>query len=232
VTVPLTLTASLERAFGRLAADLQRVLGSRFVALIAYQQNASVAFASSVLADDLDALGPLVGAWHHDGLATPLVMTPDEFHRSLDAFPFEYQAILDRHAVIAGTPPFLGVSVDTADLRRACEIQARGHLIHLRQGWIQSGGHQSHLIDVLVRSATPFRALLSHVASLHSAPHETEADLATFAQEVIGIPSDVVAHILDLDTHPERGRKTLSYLSGYLAAAARLWDFVDNWRRT
>jgi hypothetical protein len=228
----LTLTASLERAFGRLAADLQRVFGSRFEALIAYEQNASVAFVFSVLADDLDALGPLVGAWHHDGLATPLVMTPGEFRRSLDAFPLEYQAILDRHAVIAGTPPFAGVSVDREDLRRACEIQARGHLIHLRQGWIQSGGHQSHLIDVLVRSAAPFRALLSNVARLHGAPHETEADLGAFAQTVIGMPSDVVAHVLDLEIHPEHGRKALSHLSGYLAAAEQLWNFVDSWRRS
>jgi hypothetical protein len=231
VTVPLVLTSSLERAFGRLAADLQRVLASRFVAVIAYGQNASVAFATSVLSDDLDALGPLVGAWHHDGLATPLVMTPEEFRRSLDAFPLEYQAILDRHAVVAGTPPFVGVSVDTADLKRACEIQARGHLIHLRQGWIQSGGHQSHLIDVLVRSAAPFRALLSNVARLHGAPHATDADLAAFAQRVIGMPPDVVAHVLELEIHPEHGRKTLAYLSGYLASAERLWDFVDQWRR-
>ena len=226
------LTASLSRAFGRLAADLERVFGSRFVALIAYEQNASVAFGSSVLADDLDALGPLVGAWHHDGLATPLVMTPDEFGRSLDAFPLEYQAILDRHTVIAGTAPFAAAAVNADDLRRACEIQARGHLIHLRQGWIQSGGHQSHLIDVLVRSAAPFRALLSNVARLHAAPHETEADLTRFARTVIGVPSDVVAHVLDLEIHPEHGRKVLPHVSEYLAAAEALWDFVDGWRRS
>jgi hypothetical protein len=222
----------MERAFSRLAADLQRVFGSRFVALVGYEQNASVAFASSVRADDLDALGPLVGSWHHDGLATPLTMTPDEFRRSLDAFPLEYQAILDRHRVIAGTPPFAGVSVGPEDLRRACEIQARGHLIHLRQAWIQGGGHQSHLIDGLVRSAAPFRALLSNVARLHGAPHETEADLAAFAETVIGMPAGVVAQVLDLELHPEHGRKALSQVSNYLAAAERLWGFVDSWRRS
>jgi hypothetical protein len=227
----LTLTASVERAFGRLAADLQRVFTTRFVSLVAYEQNASVAFVSSVEADDLDALGPLVGAWHHDGLATPLVMTPDEFGRSLDSFPLEYQAILDRHAVIAGTPPFAGVAVDAEDLRRACEIQARGHLIHLRQGWLQAAGHQSHLVDVLVRSAAPFRALLSNVARLQDAPYARDADLVAFAQTVIGMPPDVVAAILDLDVHPEHGRKALPHLSGYLAAAGQLWNFVDRWRR-
>jgi hypothetical protein len=228
----LTLTASIERAFGRLAADLERVFAARFASLVAYDQNASVAFVTSVEADDLDALGPLVGAWHHDGLATPLVMTPDEFRRSLDAFPLEYQAILDRHTVVAGSPPFAGVSVNADDLRRACEIQARGHLIHLRQGWLQAGGHQSHLVDIVVGSAAPFRALLSNVARLHGAPYAHDADLAAFAQTVIGMPADVVAAILDLASHPEHGRKALLHLGGYLAAAGELWNFVDRWRRS
>ncbi len=123
-------------------------------------------------------------------------------------------------------------SIDTEDLRRACEIQARGHLIHLRQGWIQAGGHQSHLIDVIVRSAAPFRALLSNVARLHDAPHATETDLAGFAQAVIGMPPDVVARILDLDVHPEHGRKAVCACRRYLAAAEQLWNFVDSWRRS
>src|SRR5581483_9096368 len=116
-----------------MAADLRRVFDARFVALVAYGRNASVAFASSIRLDDLDAMGPLAAAWRRDGLATPLIITPDEFHRSLDAFPLEYQLVLDHHAVIAGTPPFDGVRVAAADLRRACEAQARSHLIHLRQ---------------------------------------------------------------------------------------------------
>ena len=54
-------------------------------------------------ADDLDACATLVERVAPRRLAPPLVMTPDEFRRSLDAFPLEYQAILDRHVVIAGT---------------------------------------------------------------------------------------------------------------------------------
>jgi len=35
-------------------------------------------------------------------LGIELVVTVDEFHRSLDTFPAEYQALLDRHIVIDG----------------------------------------------------------------------------------------------------------------------------------
>src|SRR5690242_21130273 len=33
--------------------------------------------------------------------------------------------------------------VDPADLRRACEVEARGHLLHLREGYIAAGDRKS-----------------------------------------------------------------------------------------
>ncbi len=110
--------------------------------MVATGRTTSVAFVTELAAGDLDAAGALVETWRHDDLSVPLVVTPDEFRRSLDVFPLEYQAILDHHVVIAGTPPFDGVRIDRAALRRACEVQARGHLVHLRQGWIQAAGHR------------------------------------------------------------------------------------------
>ena len=63
--------------------------------------------------------GYKLGAWHDAGLATPLLIAADEFARSLDAFPFEFGAILWDHVVVAGSNPFDGLSVKPADLRRA-----------------------------------------------------------------------------------------------------------------
>ena len=226
------LSPSRQRAFGRLAGDLQRVFRDRFVALVASDQTSSVAFVTDLAGDDLEALAPLSAAWHRDGLATPLVMTRGEFERSLDAFPLEYQAMLDRHCVIAGTPPFAGVTVRAEDLRRACEAQARGHLIHLRQGWIQAGGHDDELIALLGRSAAPFRALLSNVARLHRAAHDTDADLAAFAHDRIGMSAEIAGGVLALDTHPDEGPALVRRLGEYLAAAQQLWNFVDAWRES
>ena len=68
------------------------------------------------------------------------MLAADEFARSLDAFPFEFSAILADHAVVSGKNPFEGLRVEPADLRRACEVQARGHLLHLRQGYMETRG--------------------------------------------------------------------------------------------
>jgi hypothetical protein len=238
VSSPLSLSASATRAFARLAADLQRVLGPRFVALVAYGAGESMAFAERVSAEDLHALSALAGAWHHDGLATPLVMTPHEFRRSLDAFPLEYQAILDRHVVVAGQPPFAGASVRHEDLRRACEVQARGHLIHLRQGWLQAAGHDDHLAELIERSAAPFRVLLSHVSRLEDVPRNSPRpvplnsteELADFAERTIGMPADLARGILELETQPERSHRLVNRLPNYLTASERLWSLVDAWR--
>jgi len=137
----MELSAAARQAMSRLAADLTRVFGDRFVGLVAYGPTRTAAFARSIHADDLDSLTPLVDRWQRDGLDTPLLMTPLEFERSLDAFPLEYQAMLDRHEVIVGESPFTRARPSDADLRRACEVQAKAFLIHLRQGWIQAAGH-------------------------------------------------------------------------------------------
>ena len=228
--MPLALASANRRAFDRLAADLHRVFGPRFGALVAYTPHASVAFVDRVDADDLDALGALVEPWHREGLATPLVMSVDEFRRSLDAFPLEYQAILDHHEIIAGRSPFDGVQVDATDLRRACEAHARGHLIHLRQGWMQAAGHREELAELVEQSSAPLRALLTNVARLHGGVTKNDDDLAAFAAQTIGMPADLVRAVLGLQTNPEGRMRLTGRINEYLKACEQLWAFVDAWR--
>ena len=226
----LTLSTSAHRRFDRLAADLRRVLGDRFVALVATGATTSVAFADRLTSGDLDALAALVDTWHREDLDTPLMMTADEFRRSLDTFSLEYQTIIDRHVVIAGTPPFAGVVLPADQLRQACEIQAKGHLIHLRQGWLEAAGHADRLATLAARSAPVLRALLSNVARLaaHGAAHGDDAALEGAA--AAGLPEALICELLALEDAPDRGRAIVSRMPEYLAASERLWVFVDTWR--
>jgi hypothetical protein len=229
VSTSLTLSPAARRRFDRLASDLRRVFGSRFVALVATSATRSVAFADEVSADDLEALGPLVETWHRDELEAPLVMTPHEFRRSLDAFPVEYQTILDRHVPIAGTPPFDDAVVPIDELRRACEVQAKGHVIHLRQGWIEAAGHDERLATLAARSAAPLRALLTNVARL-SAVAPDGPDRAVAGATLAGLDEALIQRVLALEDGPVTPTLTTADMRQYLAAAARLWAFVDGWR--
>ena len=91
---------------------------------------------------------------------------PDEFARSLDVFPFEFSAIIADHIVVSGEGPFDGIRVEAADLRQACEVQARGHLLHLRQAFMETRGRADALAVLIVHSAPAWAALLQNVARL------------------------------------------------------------------
>ena len=47
--------------------------------------------------------------------------------------------------------PFDGLRVEPADLRRACEVQARSHLLHLREGYLETRGRGDALAVLIVR---------------------------------------------------------------------------------
>jgi hypothetical protein len=229
--VHLTLSPRARRAFERMAADFARVLGNRFVALAAHSARDALAVAHRIDPADLDALAALCEAWHRDGLYTPLVITRDELHRSLDAFPLEYQAILDRHVLVAGTNPFNGAEVRPADLRRACEVQAKAHLIHLRQGWLEAAGHEEELAALVARSAPPLRILLTQLCHLSGAPARDDADLAGLAEQQAGLPPALGLAILALEDNPDGASALVPELPRYLAAAERLWAVADSWRQ-
>ncbi len=226
----LTLLPGARRAFDRLAADCRRVFGDRFEALVAYDVDRAALFAAHIGAADLSALTALVEVWHKDGLRTPLVMTRDEFQRSLDAFPLEYQAIADRHVLIAGADPFTGVAVRPEDLRRACEVQAKAHLIHLRQGWLETGGAGSEIAELIAESATPWRVLIENVARLRGINLDDRGAVTAWAASVTGMPRDLCEALFDLERDAAGGPARAGRLPEYVAGAERLWAAIDSWR--
>lgn len=232
--MPLVAIGSERRAYERMAADLRRVFGGRFVALVVAGTGAPAAFASEIAAADLDALGVLVDTWRRDGAGVPLLMTPAEFHRSLDVFPAEYHTLMNDHVVIDGTDPFDGAAVRDEDFRRACEAQARGHLIHLRQGWLERAAHGEGLAELIAESAGPLRLVLTNLAALSgepiTSPESGDDALAAFAERRTGMPAELVAAVLSAEEAPLIARRLTARLPEYLAACERLWSFLDTWR--
>src|SRR5262249_13953895 len=126
----------------------------------------TLAIAASMTLDDLRAIAQQVARWHEAGLATPLVLEAREFERSLDAFPLEFGAIIANHAVVSGDNPFASLAVEAADVRRACEVQARSHLLHLREGFLETRGRSDALSLLILESAPAFAALVASLARL------------------------------------------------------------------
>ena len=180
--------------------------------------------------NDLKACAEQLASWHARGLATPLLMAADEFGRSLDAFPLEFGAILADHVVVAGRNPFDGLSVDPIDVRRACEVQARSHLLHLREGFLETAGHGDALAVLIVRSAAPFAALLTSLGRLQGLTVRDAGAAGRHAERELKLPPGVVTEVMALAHVKEiSAADAMRIFPAYLDAVEKLVKYVDGW---
>lgn len=204
--------------------------------MVAYGQpgahpSTSLALVQSITGEDLEHCASHAAAWHRAGCATPLLLTKDEFAGSLDAFPIEYGEILETHHVLYGVNPFAGLTIRPEDLRRACEVQVKSHLVHLRENFVDSRGRQSD-IRVLVAEAAPgFAVILRRLANLDGFAAKSDADLNTYAVKRPGLDPRVVGDVLALAREREgSGVDAMRLYPAYIAAVEQLWRFIDRWK--
>jgi hypothetical protein len=234
-----------------LERDLREVFGSRVQSLVVYGIHANevehgggdhshgepplvhtLTVVDSVRHEDLRACMARLASWHDAGLATPLLLAADEFARSLDAFPFEFSAILADHAVVSGRNPFEGLRVDAADLRRACEVQARGHLLHLRQAFMETRGRGDKLAVLIVRSAPAWASLLQNVARLEGLSTHDAATAGRHLERALGVTSGVEGIVKLVGVKEISSADALRLFPAYLDAAERLTKYIDRWSST
>lgn len=150
-----------------LAADLKEIFGDRLRMLAAFGGPGSTcAVVQSLTLDDLDRCAGLERTWQKLGLDAPLFLIAGELARALDAFPLEFSEIIATRRVVYGADLFDGLAIQKADLRRACEVQARGHVLHLREGYIEAAGDRKAVDALVLAAVPPFRALVTNAARL------------------------------------------------------------------
>jgi hypothetical protein len=230
------MSAGVRTPLQPVVEDLQRIFGTRLKAVMRYgwrprDRMPSLALVQSLTLEDLSACAARTLQWHRSGCATPLLLTPHEFARSLDAFPIEYDEILATSELVAGTHPFAGLSISRADLRRACEVQVKSHLLHLREDYLEGAARPAHVAALVKESAPAFVALIRHLARLDNAPVETNAELVRYASQRIALDPRVVGDLIALAEPETIDTVDASRLfPAYLAAVERLAEFVDSWQ--
>jgi len=224
-------------AIRTLDRDLRELFGARLQSLVAYPASfedrdgaATLAIVDRVTPDDLRACADRVAAWHDAGLATPLLLAGSEFGRSLDAFPFEFGEILADHVVVSGANPFDGLRVEPGDLRRACEVQARSHLLHLREGFIEAGSRSDAVAALIRQSSAPLAALLKNVARLRGLTATTGELAARALQGELGTDDGTLARVVRLSaSSPLTSDEARRIFPSYLEAIERLTRLIDRW---
>jgi len=190
-----------------------------------------LALVDSLNVADLEACARLANGWTKHGLAIPLILPAQEFGRSLDAFPLEYGEILRAHAHVFGDDPFKSATIARDDLRRACETQIKSHLLHLREGFIESGGRPAAIADLVTASAPAFAALLRAVARLSGHVPQGRDPAARAGAHAAGLPEGIVTDILSLERpSPIPTRDAARLFAPYLDVVEQLARVVDGWR--
>jgi hypothetical protein len=229
-----------------LVSDLRTIFGSRLHSVVAYGLAGlggdaayvrTLALTERVTFEDLARAVPLTAAWQRRGLAVPLMLSRHEFERTLDVFPLEYGNLIASHVVVAGEDPFGGVRVADVDRRRGCEQQAKSHLIHLREGFLETQGNPSHVVRLIASSAPAFRTLLFNLTQLSSTPIESrgpvETDAAALAARIertIGVPAPLIVEVLSAPSGMSTMADPTALLARYVDASERIWRYVDGWR--
>ena len=188
-----------------LAAQLKEIFGDRLKMVAAFGDTANTcAVVENVAVEDLDRCAAHALKWTKAGLDVPLFIVESELRRALDAFPLELTEIIATRRVVSGPDLFADIAVPKQELRRACEVQARGHVLHLREGYIQASGERKAVANLVAAAVPPFRALVKNVARLE------------------GISPKALVTQLDLDNFEKEFPEALR-------AAERIVDYVDRW---
>ena len=224
-----------------LVADLQRIFAGRLRSVVAYGAHVEgttdapltcLALVESLGMGDLDACARMAPHWERQRLAIPLLLPDQEFRRSLDAFPLEYGEILRAHARIFGPDPFEGTAIAREDLRRACETQIKSHLVHLREGFIESAGRPRAIADLVTTSAPAFVALLRNVARLAGPASLDRTEATREGARAAALPDGVVSDMLALERASAVPTTDAARLfPEYLAAVEQLARAVDTWQK-
>jgi hypothetical protein len=116
----------------------------------------------------LEYIAPLGNKYGKHRIAAPFIMTPDYITQSLDSFPIEFLDYKLIHRTVFGEDVLQNLQIDRRDLRVQCEREIKSKLIHLRQGFLSSGGQKKHLAQTLIRSITGSMALFRAIITLNN----------------------------------------------------------------
>lgn len=119
---------------------------------------------------------PVHKRWSKEGVITPLFLTDQEIRASSALFPLEFVEIQEHHRVLGGRDPFVGFHVDMARVGDAVMQGLAGHVLRLRQRFVESGGANDAVMILLPLAVTSTVPLLRGIQRMRSWPVLAQSD--------------------------------------------------------
>jgi len=114
----------------------------------------------------LAILAPYIRRWARRRIATPLVLSPGYIAGALDVYPMEFLDMQSARRVLFGEDLLEKIDPPLQSVRRQCEQESRGKLLHLREILMETGLKPRHLKQAMTLSVPAFIRIGRHVLRL------------------------------------------------------------------
>jgi len=231
-----------EEIFAEIEEDYRKVFQDALVSIILYGSGAGSDFnpdisdlnfliiLSEESIDHLDLAIDTVSRWRKRNVATPLFMTQSYIQSSLDSYPLEFLNIKKSYILVYGKDMLKDISLEPHHLRLQCEREIKGKLLLLREGFLETGGKQKRIAELIKASITAFISIfngLLHLKGIAIPP--TRREIIQAVTKEIPINQEIFLKCLDI----KQGKAKLSsseikgLFTSYMIEVRKLWEVVD-----
>lgn len=197
-------------------------LGTRHLKLVAVMTELGMA--------GLERYAGIHAVWHNRGIAAPLMLTWEMMLSSTDVFPMEFLEMKEANVLLHGKDVLAGLDVGTGNLRRECEEQVKGKLLHFQQSYMEAGGDEALVTSLIAASIEPFTDVMRNLLRLMGmpVPVDREAIIRAFCARS-GIEGRPFLDALRVRRDAVRLNKAEAdaLYAGYLAELVKLAEKVD-----
>ncbi|HEX6948836.1 MAG TPA: hypothetical protein VF127_04500 [Nitrospira sp.] len=119
---------------------------------------------------------PVHKRWNKEGVVAPLFLTEEEIRTSSALFPIEFMEIQEHHRVLGGRDPFVGFHVHAGRLGDAVLQGLAGHVLRLRQRFVEASGANDAVLILLPLAITSTVPLLRGIQRMQGWPVLAQSD--------------------------------------------------------
>ena len=231
-----------EEIFAEIEEDFRKIFKDALISVILYGSGAGSDFnphtsdlnfliiLSEEAIDHLDWAIETVSRWRKRNVATPLFMTQSYIQSSLDSYPLEFLNIKKNYILVYGKDVLKDISLQPHHLRLQCEREIKGKLLLLREGFLETGGKQKRIAELIKASITAFISIfngLLHLKGIEIPP--TRREIIQSVAKEIPINQEIFMKCLDI----KQGEAEFSsseikdLFTAYMVEVRKLWEVVD-----
>jgi hypothetical protein len=231
-----------EEIFPEITGDYRNIFGEDLISIILYGSGAGEDYIPGksdlnfliILTErgieGLDRVLETVGRWRKRNVAIPFFMTRDYLTGSQDAYPIEFLNMRRSYLVVTGEDVLAPLAFDSRHIRLQLERELRGKLLHLRSGYLATGGKTRKIRELIGASLTAFVSLFSALLCLKNLEiPKRKRDVLAAAGVAFGVDAAVFLRCEEIRGKTDRfsPAEVLAVFRDYLREVGHLCELID-----